>query len=183
MNLRWTRLLRPLVLFYFSSQLLTNCSLSHPLRAYYAELALWLWSCERHGAHLGAPLLWQLIKFSYLMSSQNRDIAQEKTLSINIVFVVSLLPSPVFSELCEPCVTRKYPKGEGLFIARPNHCACSCLLLSRSLYLSLSLVVHLFAKWLIKFSRASKGRVLGLNRSQYQRRFKDTSDLYPLRWQ
>lgn len=51
------------------------------------------------------------------------------------------------------------------------------------LSLSLSLVVHLFAELLIKFNGASKGRVMSLNRSQYQLHFKATSYLYRLRWQ
>ena len=59
-----------------------------------------------------------------------------------------------------------------------------CIVISRLLpSLSLSLVVHLFAEWLIKFNRATKGHVMSLNRSQYQRPFKATCYLYPPRWQ
>lgn len=60
---------------------------------------------------------------------------------------------------------------------------CFPLILCICTYLSLSLVVHLFAEWLIKFNGASKGCFMSLNRSQYQRRFKATSYLYHLRWQ
>lgn len=38
--------------------------------------------------------------------------------------------------------------------------------------LALLLVVHLAAQWLIKFTGASKGRVMGLNEGQYQSYFK-----------
>lgn len=62
-----------------------------------------------------------------------------------------------------------------------------CLLLSGSLpsapTLPRSLVVHLATEWLIKFTGASKGRVMGLNWGQYQCYFKAKSSLHPLRWQ